>query len=248
MLPRFYAPLLDPSAGDVILPQDEANHLTRVLRLGLGADVAVFDGRGAEFRARVARAARDEVTLTLIERLTPAAEPSLPVALVQGVLKSEAMDDVVRDATMMGAARIDPIITSHVVVKESVIASGRLGERWRRVVVASAKQCRRATMPIVSEPVRFDDWLRTTDDELRLLLVEPAAVHGGEVEMRSLLQLPRPSSAALLVGPEGGWSAEERRRAVAAGCRPVSIGSLTLRADAVPVAAIALVRFALGDL
>lgn len=248
MLPRFYAPLLDPSAGDVILPPDEANHLTRVLRLGPGADVAVFDGRGAEFRARVARAARDQVTLTLIERLTPAAESSLPVALVQGVLKSEAMDDAVRDATMMGVARIDPIITSHVVVKESVIASGRLGERWRRVVVASAKQCRRATMPIVSEPVRFDDWLRTTDDEMRLLLVEPAAVQGGEVDLRALLQVPRPASAALLVGPEGGWSAEERRLAVAAGCRAVTIGSLTLRADAVPVAAIALVRFALGDL
>jgi 16S rRNA (uracil1498-N3)-methyltransferase len=121
-------------------------------------------------------------------------------------------------------------------------------ERWRRVVVASAKQCRRATIPIVGEPVRFDDWLRTTDDELRLLLVEPAAVQGGEVGIRSLLQLARPSSAALLVGPEGGWSAEERRRAAAAGCRPVSIGSLTLRADAVPIAAIALVRFALGDL
>jgi len=248
VLPRFYAPLLDPAAGVVTLSPEEASHLTRVLRLGVGADVAVFDGRGSEFRARVARAARDRVTLTLVERVTPAAEPAVRLALVQGVLKSDAMDDVVRDAVMMGVSRIDPIVTRHMAVKERVISSGRLIDRWRRVVIASAKQCRRATLPAVREAVPFDDWLRTSRDELRLILVEPSAMHGGEVGMRSLLDRPRPSSAALLIGPEGGWSAEERRQAEAAGCLPVSIGALTLRADAVPVAAIALLRFALGEL
>jgi len=96
--------------------------------------------------------------------------------------------------------------------------------------------------------VPFDDWLRTSRDELRLIFVEPAALQGGEVGMRSLLNRSRPLSAALLVGPEGGWSPDERRQAEAAGCLPVSIGALTLRADAVPVAAIALLRFVLGDL
>jgi len=248
MLPRFYAPSLDLAAGGVTLPPEEASHLTRVLRLSVGADVAVFDGRGVEFRARVARAARDRVTLTLVERVTPAAEPAVRLALVQGVLKSDAMDDVVRDAVMMGVSRIDPVITSHMAVKESVVSSGRLMDRWHRVVVASAKQCRRATVPVVSEAVPFDDWLRTSRDELRLIFVEPAALQGGEVGMRSLLNRSRPPSAALLVGPEGGWSPDERRQAEAAGCLPVSIGALTLRADAVPVAAIALLRFVLGDL
>ena len=248
MLPRFYAPSLDPATGVVTLSPEEASHLTRVLRLSVGADVAVFDGRGSEFRARVARAARDRVTLTLVEPVTPAAEPAVQLTLVQGVLKSDAMDDVVRDAVMMGVSRIDPVITSHMAVKPSVVSSGRLMDRWRRVVIASAKQCRRATIPVVSEAVRFDDWLRTSRDGLRLILVEPAALQGGEVGMRSLLDRPRPPSAALLVGPEGGWSPEERRQAEAAGCLPVSLGALTLRADAVPIAAIALLRFSLGDM
>lgn len=248
MLPRFYAPSLDPATGVVTLSPEEASHLTRVLRLSVGADVAVFDGRGVEFRARVVRAARDRVTLTLVEPVTPAAEPAVQLTLVQGVLKSDAMDDVVRDAVMMGVSRIDPVITTHMAVKESVVSSGRLMDRWRRVVIASAKQCRRATIPVVSEAVPFDDWLRTSRDGLRLILVEPAALQGGEVSMRSLLDRPRPPSVALLVGPEGGWSPEERRQADAAGCLPVSIGALTLRADAVPIAAIALVRFAFGDL
>jgi 16S rRNA (uracil1498-N3)-methyltransferase len=247
MLPRFYAPSLDPSAGEVTLPPDEGAHLARVLRLGPGDAVTVFDGRGAEFLAHVARVTRGAVTLAIAEAVTPATEPAVRLALAQAVLKPEAMDDVVRDATMMGVTRIDPVISRHVVAKERVIASGRSVERWRRIAVSSAKQCRRATVPAVGEPRRLDDWLRHSEDDVRLMLVEPAALQGGEADMRALAARPRPSSAALLVGPEGGWTADERSRAAAAGCLPVSLGSLTLRADAVPIAAIAVFRFVVGD-
>ena len=171
VLPRFYAPSLDPASREVTLPFDEAAHLTRVLRLGPGDVVAVFDGRGVEFRAEVARASRGQVTLALVEPITPAAEPAVRLALVQAVLKTEAMDDVIRDATMMGVSRIDPVITSHVAVGERAISSGRPVERWRRIAVASAKQCRRATVPVVADPRRFDDWLRASDDQWRLILV-----------------------------------------------------------------------------
>jgi 16S rRNA (uracil1498-N3)-methyltransferase len=248
MLPRFFAPALSPAEGEVTLPPDEAAHLTRVLRLGPGDMVAVFDGRGAEFRARVVGVTRGAVTLSLEEPLTPAKEPLVRLALAQAVLKGEAMDDVVRDATMMGVARIDPLLTDHVAVKARVVTAGHAVERWRRIAVASAKQCRRATVPAVADPRPLDEWLRTRTDEWTLMLVEPAALEGGESDMEALAGRTRPASAALLVGPEGGWSAEERHRATAAGCLPISLGSLTLRADAVPVAAIAVLRFAIGDL
>jgi 16S rRNA (uracil1498-N3)-methyltransferase len=248
MLPRFYAPSLDPAVPEVTLPADEAAHLVRVLRLAPGDAVAVFDGRGVEFRGQVARASRGAVTVALLERLVPATEPGVRLALTQAVLKPEAMDDVVRDATMMGVSRIDPVITSHVAVKGRVIAAGHASRRWQRIAIASAKQCRRATVPLISEPKPLADWLRAAADDWRVLLVEPQAMQGGESSVRDLLDRPRPSSAALLVGPEGGWSPDERRAATAAGCLPVSLGALTLRADAVPVAAIALLRFVLGDL
>ncbi len=248
MLPRFYAPALDPAAPEVMLPPDEATHLVRVLRLGPGDAVAVFDGRGLEFRGEVVRASRGSATVALVERLEPAGKPTVPLALVQAVLKGEAMDEVVRDATMMGVSRVDPVVTSHVAVSGRLVSSGRAAERWRRIAIASAKQCRRATVPVIGEPQHLDQWLRTARDEWRLMLVEPQAAQGGEVGMRSLLDRPRPASAAVLVGPEGGWSADERRAAANAGCLPVALGSLTLRADALPVAAIAVLRFVFGDL
>jgi 16S rRNA (uracil1498-N3)-methyltransferase len=248
MLPRFYAPSLAPATGEVELPPEEATHLTRVLRLGPGDRVAVFDGRGAEFRARVARVTRGAVTLALEEPLAPAVEPSVRLALAQAVLKGEAMDDVVRDATMMGVARVDPLLTDHAAVRPRLVTAGHVVERWQRIAVASAKQCRRATVPIVAAPRPFDEWLRTRADEWTLMLVEPAASQGSEFGMRALAGRPRPASAALLVGPEGGWSAGERTRAADAGCLPIALGALTLRADAVPVAAIAVLRYVLDDL
>src|SRR5581483_1531674 len=103
---RFFAPALDPGDDTVLLPRDEAEHLTRVLRLGVGDTVAVFDGRGHEFLARVASAIRRDVRVQLLSRVDTPPEPSVALTLVQAVLKGEKMDDVVRDAVMLGVSAI----------------------------------------------------------------------------------------------------------------------------------------------
>jgi 16S rRNA (uracil1498-N3)-methyltransferase len=242
LLPRFLAPDLDPDARDVRLPPDESRHLMRVLRLGPGAVVAVFDGRGNEFVARVRYATRDAVTATLVERTAPAAESPVPFSLVQAVLKGSAMDDVVRDAVMMGASRIEPILSVHTAVKPTVAMRLDAVNRWRRIAIASVKQCRRATLPKIAEARRFQEWLQTSDARLKLLFVEPSAAANPR-SLRTFIGRDAPESAALIVGPEGGWSTDEVDAAARAGCVPVTLGALTLRADAVAFAAISVFRF-----
>jgi 16S rRNA (uracil1498-N3)-methyltransferase len=241
-LPRFYAPELDLSGRAARLPPEEANHLTRVLRLSAGDEVAVFDGRGHEFRATVTSAAREVVDLELLDPIVPAPEARVPLTLVQAVLKGDKMDEVVRDATMMGVTAIEPVITARTIARQT----GRETERWTRVAVSSAKQCRRATVPPIAPPRSFEDWLKTQAHGLPLILVEPSAAAGNESSLR-LLEYHAAGSIALLVGPEGGWTPEEREQAVSAACVPVTLGGLTLRADAIPIAALAVVRFALKD-
>jgi 16S rRNA (uracil1498-N3)-methyltransferase len=259
MLPRFHAPELDADSRQATLSEDEGLHLTRVMRLGVGDDVAVFDGRGREFSARVASVTRDAVRVDLLEPLPPAPEAHTALTLVQVVLKGDRMDDVVRDATMMGVSEIVPVTSDHMAVKAQALERGRPAERWRRVALASAKQCRRATLPVIHDPAPFRAWLATAVQEARLLFVEPSATksivqasraaNDGEVDpLRMFMDRPAPRSAALIVGPEGGWSAEEVDAGIASGCTPVTLGGLTLRADAVPVVAISLVRFAFRDL
>jgi 16S rRNA (uracil1498-N3)-methyltransferase len=247
MLPRFFVPDLDPVRPDASLPAEEARHLTRVLRLAPGDQIAVFDGRGHEFRARISRTGRDTVAVDLLEPIVPTAEPRIPLTLVQAMLKGDKMDGVVRDATMMGVAAIVPIVTARTIARPRALESDRAAERWRRVAIASAKQCRRATVPAIGRERVFADWLTLEGAGLRLMLVEPSA---GPADDDALFTLENhaPASVSLLVGPEGGWTAEERRDADAAGCVPLTLGGITLRADAVAIAAIAIVRFALKDL
>src|SRR4249920_2476565 len=121
---RFFAPSMDPGDETVALPREEAQQLTRVLRLGVGDTVAIFDGRGHEFLARVASAVRRDVRVQLLSRVEPAAEPPVPITLAQAVLKADKMDDVVRDAVMLGVAAIQPLVTKRTEMTVAALLRG----------------------------------------------------------------------------------------------------------------------------
>ncbi len=238
---RFFAPAFDPGDATVTLPREEAEHLTRVLRLGVGDMVAVFDGRGHEFLARVTGAVRRDVQVQIVSRIDPVAESAVSLTLAQAVLKGDKMDDVIRDAVMLGVAAVQPVVTKRSETTVAALMKGARVERWRRVALASAKQSRRAVLPEIRMPLM----LETALDEpavVRLMMVEPAA--SANVESISVLQrAPAPVDATVYVGPEGGWAAEEWSSAAAKGVRLVTLGPRTLRADAVPIAAISVLHY-----
>ena len=239
---RFFAPSLDPGDESVTLPKDEAEHLTRVLRLGVGDTVSVFDGRGHEFLARVASAGRRDVSVQLLSRVEAAQESTVVLTLAQAVLKADKMDDVVRDAVMLGVAAIQPLVTKRTESTVGALMRGARVERWRRVALASVKQSRRAVLPEVRMPLAFDTYLEEPQPALALMLVEPSA--GADAESLSALRGQRPPhDAAVMVGPEGGWVDSELAAARTRGVRLVTLGHRTLRADAVPVAAISVLQF-----
>jgi 16S rRNA (uracil1498-N3)-methyltransferase len=244
---RFFAPALDPGDESIDLPRDEAEHLTRVLRLGVGDTVAVFDGRGREFLAKVTAAARRDVRVQLVSRIEPAAEPQVPLTLAQAVLKGDKMDEIVRDAVMLGVAAVQPIVTKRSEATIAMLLRSARVDRWKRVALASVKQSRRATLPDVRVPLTLETYLDEPPAALRLMLVEPSGdAHAGSLS--TLRERPLPHDASLLVGPEGGWTAEECAAAARANVQLVTLGHRTLRADAVPIAAISVLQFLWGDL
>ncbi|MGE3404558.1 MAG: 16S rRNA (uracil(1498)-N(3))-methyltransferase [Vicinamibacterales bacterium] len=243
--PRFHAPEAR-AAGDVIaLPDDEAQHLLRVLRLLPGAAVRVFDGRGHEFDAVVedpvaSGFSRKAVAVRLLAARAAAAEPRVALTLAQAVLKSDKMDDVVRDAVMLGVAAIHPIVTARTEVSLATLERGRRRERWQRIAVSSAKQCGRAVVPAVAEPADLDTLLARVRSMAvpgqALMCVEPDAAAGDLLSLADVPPAP-PHEATLLIGPEGGW--EPRELEAADVCRKLTLGGRTIRADAMPVVAIA---------
>ena len=246
-VPRFFAPALDRGDVEVALPRDEAEHLTRVLRLGSGDTVAVFDGRGHEYLARVLAASRRDVRVQVMTRVDTPPEPGVAITLAQAVLKGDKMDEVVRDAVMLGVAAVQPIVSRHVEATAAAIVRGARLERWRRVALASVKQSRRAVLPEVRTPLTLESYLADPAPALTLMLVEPGA--GVEVSpLGALRKRPVPQDAAVLVGPEGGWTKEECALAHDRGALLMTLGHRTLRADAVPVAALSVLQFLWDEL
>ena len=236
--PRVLCPDVDPP--EVTLPADEAHHVVHVLRLEAGDPLVVFDGAGHEWDARIVVASKHEVIVQIEQGRTPVMEPVTRVTLAVGLLKGQAMDEVVRDATALGVASIVPMMTAHCVVPKRARGDDAI-DRWQRVSVASAKQCGRAMLPTFTAVTPFMEVLRAPSD-LKLICLEPE-FPGVGIET---LPLTTPYSATLLIGPEGGWSSGEVAAARLAGYRGIQLGALTLRAELAPTVALSYLWSALN--
>jgi 16S rRNA (uracil1498-N3)-methyltransferase len=222
------------------LPDDEAQHLSRVLRLKAGATVVVFDGRGREFDAVVEKAGKSEVLVNVgSSRVVVEREPAVSLTLAQAVLKGDKMDGVVRDAVMLGVAAIQPIVAARSEVTLAALERGRRRERWQRVAISSAKQCGRAVVPEIIEPVALEELVQPCAIGTALTFVEPVPFFG-RAKPLAAFETMRPTEAALFIGPEGGWTTEEVDLAATV-THLVTLGRLTFRADAMPLVALSAV-------
>jgi 16S rRNA (uracil1498-N3)-methyltransferase len=242
---RFYAPSL---SRDLVfeLPAEEAQHLSRVLRLKAGAEIAVFDGQGHEALARVASVTSRRVNVQVVEPRAAAPEPRVAVTLAQALLKSDKMDRVIRDAVMLGVTAVQPFVSRRTDVPMKAVAQGGRQDRWDRTVLSSVKQCGRAVVPPVHETIGFEGLLLSTAGRTRLMFVEPGA--GGEVADMTSLEAQRLTEAVVLVGPEGGWDPRELADAAASGVTLLSFGGRVLRADAAGAAVVSVLRYVWRDL
>jgi 16S rRNA (uracil1498-N3)-methyltransferase len=213
-----------------------------VLRLSPGDAVRVFDGAGREWSGVVHEAGSRQVTVSLDAEIAAVAEPPVVVRLAVGLLKGDQMDTVVREATMLGAAAILPLVSARVVAPARArIDAAR--ERWRRVAVQSAKQCGRAVVPTIDEPLPFDELLLDDSFDARVMLAEPATEEGaasssGVPDVEAMIHPDRTPRALVLIGPEGGWTAAEVQTALAKGVHLLRLGPRTLKAETAPTVAL----------
>ena len=245
MRPRFHVPDVNGAAECVELPDDEAEHLVRVLRLGVGDEVDVFDGRGGMWRAQVVEAGKKSAAIRPLQRLQPARELGVQVALVMSVLKGDKMDDVVRDAVMLGVSAIHPVVSERAETSMAAMArSGRIA-RWERIAVSSAKQCGRAVVPAIHAATPLEWCWTEKTAATRVMCVEPSAALDDVVPVQ---KVPKAAAVQVIVGPEGGWSVTEVASAHDSGAILMSLGSRTLRADAVPIVGLTALLTSWGEL
>jgi 16S rRNA (uracil1498-N3)-methyltransferase len=167
--------------------------------------------------------------------------------LAQAWLKGDAMDGIVRDATMLGVSAFQPLAAGRCEVPTASMTGSMRLERWHRIAVSSAKQCRRAVVPRIREAAPLGDVLDTASGAVVVMLVEPAAARASDIR-RAPGAVDSPAGAVVLVGPEGGWTPAELDLASRARVRFVTLGDRTLRAESVALVALPVLLFAWGEL
>jgi len=236
--PRLFTPLDLPLGSEIRLPDRAAHHLA-VLRLARGEAITLFDGRGGEFAAELTQVSSRDSRARVLSRLALERESPLSISLAQCVSGGDRMDTALQKSTELGVTKIVPVLSERSVVKLSGERAEKRLAHWRSVVIAACEQCGRNRVPEVSDITDISDFLARAQPGLRLLLAPDAS--------SSLKQLDAPREVALLVGPEGGLTAQERGDAERAGFVPIRFGPRVLRTETAPLAAIAAMQTLWGD-
>jgi 16S rRNA (uracil1498-N3)-methyltransferase len=229
--------------GRVTFDAAQSRHLARALRLRPGDTIVASDGSGRDYTVRLDTVG-PRATGTVLGDATGAAESPLAITLVQGLPKSDKMEAIVRAATELGVAAVQPAVTARTVVRLGASAAGERTARWQRVAREAAKQCGRRIVPAVAAPAPLDVCLRLArDSDLALCLWERTAP-----PLVTALGAGSPRRAAVLIGPEGGLEAAEVEAARHSGWQVVSLGTRVLRTETAGPAVIAILQSRFGDL
>lgn len=237
--------LVSPEAlrdAEVTFSPAQARQLSAVLRLRAGDPVAVFDGAGREWTARLTLVTPRRATGRLLEEEPGEAPPRLRLTLAQVVPRGAAMDLIVAKATELGVARIVPLEAARSVRRRAASAQSA---RWRRIMAEASEQCGRRSVPDLAEPCSLGDLLQRHPRDEPLLACDKSA--GAVPLVGACHTLAAAPALTVLVGGEGGLSAEEVDRVRLRGGRLVSLGPRLLRAETAALAALIVLQACVGD-
>lgn len=242
MTKRFYAPIDSFSATSVVLDVDESRHARDVLRLSAGDVISVFDGLGREVSARLVTVGKSSSAAEIIGDVVPSApESPLRLELAAAMLKSDKFDLTVQKGVELGIDRITPLRTARCDVRSKDSASR--AARWRKIALEAAKQCGRAVLTQIDDPVTLEEFLSSRTDAQdieKIMFVEEGA---GKLRDTSSAR-----SIRYIIGPEGGWEPFEVELGKASGFKSVTLGGRIMRAETAAIAITALLQNKFGDL
>jgi 16S rRNA (uracil1498-N3)-methyltransferase len=237
-LPRLHvAP--DLSSGAIIaLPKEQSLYLAAVLRKAVGDEVVLFNGRDGAWLCRLTGDAKKSVTLEALKQIAPQTPPS---DLWYGFapLKNERLDYVIQKAVEMGAGAIQPVMTQYTQVHRLK------AERLEANAIEAAEQCKVLTVPAILPETSLERLLDGWDQTRKLVFADEGAAAASPI---ADLEKLRGEKLGLLVGPEGGFSPDERTKLLGLDfVVPISLGPRILRADTAAVAAMAVIQATIGD-
>lgn len=241
-MPRFF--LHNMPTGDLVtLTGDDANHISRALRMAVGDRLTLCDGRGTDYDSEIIEITAREVTARLCSSAPSIGEPDVRVILFQGLPKGDKMELIVQKSVELGVAEMIPFTAARSVSRPDGASAAKKTARWQKIADEAAGQSQRGALPRVGELVSFNQALKLAAGCDRIFL----CYEGGGEALRTLLT-EKPSSIAVFIGPEGGFAPEEVAAAEAAGAVRITLGPRILRTETAPMAALSVIMFATGNM
>ena len=218
-------------------------HATKVLRLKVGDQFALFNGDGFDYVARVIELSKHNTSVEIVDRYELNHESPLKITLAQGLAAGDKMDWIIQKAVELGIQSIQPLLTERSIVKLDRERADKKLEHWRTVAISACEQTERSIIPDISSPVHLTQWFSNQNpitDSLKLILTPAKA--------QNINHLEKPSSPVIfMVGPEGGFSEKEMNLALSSAFIPVNFGKRVLRTETASIVALSIMQNLWGD-
>jgi 16S rRNA (uracil1498-N3)-methyltransferase len=239
---RIYSPEVLRTGATLVLAESATTHVTRVLRLTAGDPIILFDGTGIDYAATIVAPARKGVTVVVGAGEAVDRESPLQLTLLQGVSRGPRMDLVVQKATELGVSVIQPLLTGRSVVRLDAERSAARLQHWQNIVISACEQSGRSVLPEVREPLELAAAIAGLGTGTVGLMLDPE----GDTKLDKLP--PESLEIALAIGPEGGFTENERLLMTQAGFGRLRLGPRILRTETAPLAALGILQYARGDM
>lgn len=239
---NFYIEKSAITQNVAIISGEEAQHISRVLRMKKGDGVTLCDGEGMFYDAVLESFDEKTVTAQILSSRIAETEPTVKITIFQGVPKNPKLETIVQKATELGVVRIVPVDTVRSVAK---LDKMNKVDRLRKIAKEAAKQSKRGIVPEVSAPVSFKEAVKeAAKADLALIPYEEER----EVSLKKALRGKTPETVSVMIGPEGGFEKEEIDLALENGITSVTLGKRILRTETAPLAVASAVLYELGEM
>lgn len=238
---RFYQNIIFRSNTSLELTEKVANHVSRVLRMKAGQQICLFNGKDQQCLAILEEVKKRSVIVKLGEILTRSRESELKITLVQATSKGDRFDLVVQKAVELGVDKIIPVITERNELRLSSDRKGKKMQQWQGIIESASEQCGRNQLMILDEPLALPEYLNNKA-AIKHFVLDPYSEN-------NITQVsPPPTSAAFIIGPEGGFSDDEISLLKQANVSQVKFGPRILRTETAAISVCAIAQSLWGDL
>lgn len=237
---RFFVPSSHIKQGKIGIWGEEAYHLIKILRAKPGLEIRIFNENETEFLCRVIRVKKHEATVEIIEKIDTPVEPNIKINIAQALVKPAKFDIIIQKCTELGAASFHPVISEH--------SSSRPGQpekqlkRWDRIALEAAKQSERRRIPVVHNILTLDEFIKAGQKGM-LLYLDARTGEDPKILFRQMQEKEMPNEFTVVIGPEGGFSDEEKASLQSAGFLSVNLGPRILRAETAGAAITAIIIY-----